>query len=293
MILKEKIIKWQKNKEKKKFLEKITQNYGLVKEEEDKIICYVFQNKIKENQKSNITCFGLDTFPIAKEKYNLDKPIYYIFENIIFPMVSISAIYANLIFKNCHFQYKTFFYGNGSITLQDNTYIYPVFHFYSSVHELILQNELLESPKIDIEAQKVTLINSEIHTSNIKINTITTDFSNSSINANEINLNSDNIYTSDSNMKASEINIENKNYDLNPETLKLDSNYIIYNKEKIFTFLKDISIIKGLYEKRKKLLYLLSIIKNNCRQTITQKICETKKELEQEPINLILKKDTK
>lgn len=59
-------------------------NLGKVVEEEDKLICYVDKNKIKE-EKYNYTiyCYGINDKDNELAKiYNLDKPVHYVIEGI-------------------------------------------------------------------------------------------------------------------------------------------------------------------------------------------------------------------
>ena len=100
------------NKERQKLLSKIIINIGKIVEEEDKITCYVEQEAIDKSKRYEVNDFILkgsfvsdDEIRKKVREINLNKPVYYVFENIEFGLVGlkIRSVFSHLIFKNCVF----------------------------------------------------------------------------------------------------------------------------------------------------------------------------------------------
>ena len=121
-------------------LSKIVGNLGKVVESDDKIICYVDENKIK--RKKSILVIDCSKKEELCEKYNINKPIYYILEGINInenKKLFISGSNCNVIIRNCNFNIDTSIYIEGKCIL-DNTYIKSFFITPFYAHELIIKN---------------------------------------------------------------------------------------------------------------------------------------------------------
>lgn len=121
---------------KQKLLGKLTHNLGEVVVEDDRIICYVDATKIdgilylNEGQTNGILA-GICVWPNYTvkpkylEKYNLDKPIYFIYRNIDFydrVWFSCPVEDHHIIFKNCRFENIIHIEGTKNVTFENNYY---------------------------------------------------------------------------------------------------------------------------------------------------------------------------
>lgn len=95
------------------YIKEVISNIGDIVETEDSITCYVDQKKFdksrrKRNQRYHLQLNGMNThYEKSKNvvnKFKLNKPVYYVFENITFDsFIKISSYFANITFKNCTF----------------------------------------------------------------------------------------------------------------------------------------------------------------------------------------------
>lgn len=127
--LNEKIQQYEYNKERKTFINRWITNIGTIQEEEDKIICYANQElleKYKRRKSYAISCYGIPTQERVKQKveyYQLDKPVYYIFDGIQFDFISFSSAFNSImVFRNCTFNNKIRFIQADKVVLENNTY---------------------------------------------------------------------------------------------------------------------------------------------------------------------------
>ena len=152
-------------------------NLGKVVEEEDKLICYVDKNKIKEEKYSyTIYCYGITgkDKELAK-RYNLDKPVHYIIEGITLKDKKV-YIYnfhnddCNITIKNCDFDWGCSIAANCDCTI-DSTHIRE-FHLLMidtknlTIKNMDLTNELaIAGANLSIRlgaTENINLINSNI-----------------------------------------------------------------------------------------------------------------------------------
>jgi len=116
-----------------KYLKMITSLYDKFEITDDKIICYINNEKLEKTRSQtlgyNYSFSDIDIFKYNKSiltRYNLDKPIYYVIENMDFKDKIEFYIQKNahLIFKNCTFNYQTQISGNdgGEVIFENNTY---------------------------------------------------------------------------------------------------------------------------------------------------------------------------
>lgn len=145
------------------FKRKITGNLGEVIETEDKIICFIDKKGIKNKKHYfEISCSGISLKDKEKaRKYNLNKPICYIFKDLEISnqIEIIGKNNCEIIIENCKFNGDKFYlntYGRCSI-----------------VDTRIEQSGRENSPTISINAGELLLKNTIIQNdSNIKLNNI-------------------------------------------------------------------------------------------------------------------------
>lgn len=258
--IKNKITKITYEKTKQEYLVKSVGNIGEFVVEDDKIICYVSQEKLDKNCSDSFICdlhlyrTNTTTENTVKmnEYYNLNKPIYYIFENITFPKgVKIISFGSKVVFKNCTFHSNVCVSCADDIKFEHNSYIDNSNVYYSGNQFFVVKNakkisfinEDFYNSSIErinnyylpcfgmtINADTLEIINTEITTQYdacIDINTKNIKMQNSFINANEIYLESDYIDISYSYINSDKgVIIENKNCDV---IENIDSPIIIYN----------------------------------------------------------------
>ena len=158
----------------KKYLEYITKKLGVVEETEDKIICYIKEEKIMNcedcNEKYIINCCRPNYNEEYKD-YNLNKPVCYVLENIIFNKKVKIFGDQEIIIKNCFFgAYLKIFPLQNKCTLNGNT-IVSNFKLEINADELVFYNNEIQSPDnlpdIDLAAHKLTIEDNDIVGDNI------------------------------------------------------------------------------------------------------------------------------
>lgn len=164
------------------FKRKITGNLGEIVETEDKIFVFVDKKKIKKRNKLfGIICSGIkDKDKEKARKYDLDKPICYIFKNLEIsnPIEVYGKNNCEIIIGNCKFNVDKFYLNtNGRCSIIDTT---------------VEQSGRENSTTISINARELLLKNTIIHNDpNIEFNNINIyadkkiEISNSSIDGND------------------------------------------------------------------------------------------------------------
>ena len=130
----------------------ITGNLGKIVEDEDKITCYVKKSKCKkERYRYNITCNGISkkNKELAK-KYNINKPICYVLDDIEFKKNGIYIFGYNnceIIIKNCTFDLNLNLdiNVNGKCTIENNI-IKPYMMLSIGANELIIKDMDISNP---------------------------------------------------------------------------------------------------------------------------------------------------
>ena len=166
------------------FLKRITNNLGNIVVKTDKIICYVDDKNLKtEYQKYVSYQLNLDKVPKKEitEYSEYNKPIYYIFENIIFDkdIIIKSSQATNIIFKNCIFNEGICINESDNVIFENNKYHSLNFFMIRKCENITFLNENClidtngmnklkkENIKIQIEAtKKFEMINSKLDTTN-------------------------------------------------------------------------------------------------------------------------------
>lgn len=105
--LRKKVIHKVYNIARQDYLERFVGNLGKIVEEDDKITVYATQELVNKNGKKvyyELMCNGMNTHYEKSrnivEKYKLNKPVYFIFDGIVFDRFTrLSSRFGNVIFK--------------------------------------------------------------------------------------------------------------------------------------------------------------------------------------------------
>jgi len=195
------------------YLKSVNGLAGKIEIKDDKIIFYINKNKLEKNkaQKSeyNYTFNDASILKYNKcvlTKYNLNKPFYYVIENIDFKDKVYFNISSNshLIFRNCTFNNQIEIYGKGNVVFENNNYFSKKDSELTNkslikidVNNVKFYNEVLNNTtnakkffNIDIESDSVEIINSTIETDGkIKIVAKEIDVLSSKISSSDIFIN--------------------------------------------------------------------------------------------------------
>ncbi len=309
----EKMQEYKYNIERQKFMSRWISNIGDIKEEEERIICYVSKALLKG---LTITCYGMPTNEKCKqsvEYYKLEKPVYYIFDGIEFNNVSFTSVFNNvLVFRNCTFNSRVNFVDVNKVVLENNTYIStekdeyrPGSFLNGDIEELVIQNDNIKNHfkclgietdfGVNIKAKRLTILDSTISAENegqIYIKAQEANFMDSTLEASEMYLDLDTITYAESLLKSSQgIIIENKNCNCDVEMgfYHVDAPYVVYNGiEMINEEKKNQEQNQScLQEARIPLVQVFTNLQNKCNQNIVMQYL--KKENDQ-PISRVLKK---
>ena len=318
--IKNKIDMFNYNKEREDVIKNWVCNIGEIVEEEDRIICYVKQDLLVN--KCRYICdyllldglFAGDKFYIEqRNRLNLNKPVFYIFDGIHFEWCFRFNSKGNchIIFRNCMFKNGMDISYANNVTFENNKYYNSdsyvgryVFLVGNKINRITFRNEkygnryrsgLSLKYGIDIDAKVVEIIDSKIdsHTyGNINICASETVIENSSIYCGKIVLDVDEIKYMGSHIDAREsvtIDNKNKNYIEN-----IDSPLVIYNN----TLIKPVSGVLGdinegfeLNQARLELILKLCELGNLCQRIEDRKIKNVRRIYEQEPIGLVAMND--
>lgn len=255
------------DRDRAKYLGGVIPNIGIIEEKDDCIICHVKQDllEIERNSKAGyyeLLCDGMNTErDEEREKvdyYNLNKPVYYVFDGIYFKtIVEIVSSFSSVIFRNCTFSSGIRIYYADDITLENNEYAcwtdfkeYGNAFLWGMVRNLTIKNDQFDNTRfllfdnnfgINIEVNRLNIDSATICAGNhgqINIKAKETTIRKSELNAPEIYLDSDSIVFDDkSSMKSNGIIIENKNCDLDTDMIfrNIDSPCVIYNGNEMGT----------------------------------------------------------
>ncbi len=277
----------------KNILQRITKDYGLVVEYDDCFICHITQQSIDKIGMNTFITICLNGIPISQENetLGLNKPIRYIFNGIILPPIRVTANNCSVTFKNCTFDGRLILLGNGHFLLENNRF--GLLDFDADVDSLSFFNDpnyYIHSKRLNVHAKKMAF--RDFRNLNFrgefeaKLSATDIKFEHSNFGADAVNINSEHISSTGSVIKANEIVIQNSGYDLDPESLKLDSLFIHYNsKLNLLDPKEDIPDIQKRHEKRKTLVQLLHNMQVAKAAKIVQETQKYKKELEQQPIS--------
>lgn len=283
------------NELRQKYLKKFICNIGRIIEEENRIICYVDQKSLEEYRGVD-PCYSLrlNGMTIAREeiaeKFNFNKPVYYIFDNISFNnAIKMTSDCAQVVFKNCSFNKNVGILWGDEITFENNkfkdhcnVYFYgKCFLTANNVKKISFINEnFMNSYELKeygnplfgmmIDAGVVEIINSEINAeapAAINIETKKLRMKNSKLQAPEIYIDSQSIEF-DGIMQASDgVMIENANCDFSG---MVKAPIIIYNGIDLANKINSTCDITAdtvtLAEARKEFVEKLKIVSDYCQQ---------------------------
>ena len=305
------------NKERDSVIKNRVADIGEIVEEEDRIICYVKQDLLINQCKysaDNILCIDgflkdLKHWIDYLNKLNLNKPIYYIFDGIIFDwwlrFTSIGD--CNIIFKNCTFRKGILIKKANNVSFENNKYYYSSNYFgfgdyfevnnikkLTFINENFINEAICMLPNrfgINIKADIVKIINSNIDCDrfgdmNIRANKLIVKDSN--IDARRLKMSVNKLVYFNSNIKAkNEVYIDNKNKDY---IGYINTPIVYYNGEKIVPingFLKDVSEIELLNNARSELVLQLYQISMLCKKIEDRKIENVRRTLDEQPIGVV------
>lgn len=309
----EKMQEYKYNIERQKFMSRWISNIGDIKEEEERIICYVSKALLKG---PTITCYGMPTNEKCKqsvEYYKLEKPVYYIFDGFEFNNVSFLSVFNSvLIFKNCTFNSRVNFVDVNKVVLENNTYVstekdkYRPGSFLSGdIEELVIQNDTLVNNfkcrsietdfGVNLKTKRFTILESTIVAENegqIYIQAQEANFMDATLEAFEIYLDLDTIAYADSLLKSNQgIMIDNKNCncDLEMGFYHVEAPYVVYNGVEIIKEEKEEQEKEqdNLVEARIPLVQFFTNLQNKGNQKIVMQYLKTESD---QPISRVLKK---
>lgn len=270
--------------------------YGRYEILEDKIICYVDKEKIKNKYSELLQLHGISKKDKGAKKCKLDKPVQYIIEGIKFTKnIEISSYYdAEIIFRNCTFAGSIKIDHASSIVFENNKYISKSF-FSKEKQEVVCNQFWLSSRKNEVDsikfindnlfafnaekskmnlylfAKKIEFLNSNIDTNRLLlIDTKDLKITNSDINSNELYITSNNIECEKMKIKSKEgVIIESND---NNETLlnNIDSKNLFYNGRKIITSKNKVN------SERNLLLEELRVLRENCNNICNNNVKKLK-----------------
>lgn len=298
------------------YLKKSICNIGKIVEKEDKIICYVNQKSLdKYNGKKiyyKLSLNGIKRNIDIINKLGLNKPIYYIFNDIKFNCgLKLTSLCCNVVFKNCTFDKNIWIPWCDNITFENNKYTDYFYGYYygncffnannankiTFINDNFINSYNLNQKSdanfgLDIDAKTVEFINTKVEndsSSSIKIEADKTIIKNSKINANELYIDSKSIDIDDSILNSKNgVIIENTNWDFKGD---IYSPVIFYNGIKQED--KDKNDEKSnltLDEARKKLVMKLGSLSDYCYQINDSRLNQYKEELNNESFVKTLKR---
>ena len=302
------------------YTKNLTDKIGKLEIKDDKIICYVKKSAICKERNEffyNINLRGTTFYgEELKNKYNLNKPIYYIFDNITFnrKLYLLSGVNTHIIFRNCTFNDAIeIIWGAEEITFENNTYYNKKTYFFDKklyfgckTKKLNFINDVFMNMNnknineqiyfgISARVEELNILNSDICISDSKgkimVDAKHTKIKDSIIRCPNIEIKSDIIEMKNSRITAyDEIIIDNK---MNNELDNIDAKEILYNGILIQSDEdKDLIIDNetiSLSNKRLELINVLESIKVLVKNNEAKKLKQIQDNLESQSINKILK----
>ena len=290
----------------------LTNNLGKVVEEDDRLICYVENSKVKKTgYRYNITYLGIGKEKYRKEmakKFQLDKSICYVIDGLELKRNNVYIFGyddCDVIIKNCNFELNYFIHihVNGKCTL-DNTNIKSFSNLTISANELIIKNirdnqiEILDSKSnIGFGANvRIDVIDSNIGSKkkNNKISFIAINrliITNSNISGKEVECEANVVNVDENSLltAANKVSLNTNDFDpitINAPIIALNGEEMVNEKEKIV--LKKIT--NSIDFKRVELINLLRKVKEECELLNFENASQYKEGLDTYPISRILKK---
>lgn len=299
--------------ERKSYLKHITNDLGDIVENNDSILCYVKQKKLDKIISLNrLSLLGMNTYSEFTKnqvyKYKLDKPVYYVFDNIAFPYglmisshfvdtiefknctfgnkVSIDARNSNVLFKNNKYDYDVNIkeiFGNGFLRIKNASRV-------SFCNENFVNSSNLDHPldfEMDINSKDLEIINSGIECGkkgNLSFNTENIFIYGSVITTSGLYIDTKSIETVDNCILAREgAIIKSNNLKLGN---KIQGPVVIYEDD----IRKDNTIELEKNRLGKELAKRLGIVVDKCLNINNDRAIEVKKKFNEEPVSHVLKR---
>ena len=287
----------------------LTGNLGKVLEKDDALYCYVDKKKCKPRRFFlDIMCLGIKECDKELAKiYNLDKKVYYIFNNINFKKNEVRLFgdeNSEIIIKDCNFEYGLDIANGKNITL-DNVSIKYIRRLDLYAENLTLKNMNFDDPYCFVGNKKeirlyadycLTIVDSNIGRvkGNFKTSIVSSKLvlSNTKISGEEVFCDSKDIEClSNSSFKGG--NIVRVNTDSYPEKLLIEAPNVIGSKE--FVQGRNNYIYENSTEeekltiKRKELIEVLKELKNKCAHRKKQILDIYDKNLSNQEVRKLLK----
>ena len=293
-------------------IQEFTDYLGKIEEYDDKIVCHVNNIKLRRYKESPYydICFRHYLDKETLKKHKLDKPVYYVIENMNFDrMLKFTSLpNTHVIFKNCKFNDAINIMYADNVTFENNKYYnkYNLYLFNKCFLEGRFCNlEFINENFINSEEEQlknyfginVTVDNLKIKNSQICVNEKNGEISlkvrenliieDSKICAPIIDIDSKNIEVDDSELNATiGVNINNEN---NNEIENINAPLITYNG---VDFSKKGEITKENYKlesARQQLINKLREIKNHCNNTNNSILNKVSNTLNEKSISKVLK----
>lgn len=272
----------------------------------DKIVCYVEQKKLDklcdEVYSYRVSLSGVDKNDQLCDFYDLDKPVYYIFDNIDFDKrLFISSFNCFVVFKNCTFDSDVKINFNENIRFDGCRFSgkHPSFdkdvcHISGEnnmnitfINQAIVDNDDA-GVDIDITAKQVDFDFSCIDISNPGVVSIKCDklnVDNSIFLVNELYIDAESISNNGTYIKCDTgAMIDNKDYDFDG---KINSLVSVYNMDRDKSYYDDPELIN---ESRERFLNQLRNIRDYCDLINKEKLKEFKDELDNNAVKKALRR---
>ena len=286
-----------KNIIRKHQLKKITGNLGKIVETQDKIICYVKENKCRQTKHTMIINCSVPRLD-GKKKYGIDKKIVYVIENLD---IKDKSLYINgyagceIIIRECNLNFDIDIYTDGTCTIE-NTSITSVEPFASiAVKNLILKNTSINASTLYIEtAQNLELVHSRIGNSLSDIDILSLDnlnMKNTSIYGKNIRCISINVTSDDQSILSAQNKAEIGSSNFNKINVKAKT--IIANQKQLPPTSSKVVLEMPGQKLKNARIELINQLKRIKRKINTQNQCLIKKyqtTLESKPISRVLSK---
>lgn len=244
--------------------------------EDHKIVFYIDNNKLDENKSETLgyNCSFNDTsiFKYNKSvitKNNLNKPIYYVIENMDFDdKVSFNINNVHLILRNCIFTHQVELYGTGEVILENNVYLTQDKHI------------LIDNPFIKINTNSIKFNNENLKSLSLDVKANTTEIINSTFEIEDrINIESEEIDIISSKISCPDISINTKTLDIykgvltsENGTLDINANESFLDSSCLYTSLISLNSNK-IESKRTRIISKNGIILENINKDKIENIC--------------------
>ena len=287
--------------------------YCVIEEEKNKIVIKFTDRALKTVKKESKNKASINLFCVKNEsatdilrKYNLNKPVTYIFDGFTFDDCIKVISNCNIVFKNCVFNAGYEIETSKNVSLEHNSYSIQnlksiVFlNMSCTCNDLSIKNDMDYFANMNITANKINILNSRISSIGlsgifIKANELSLIQSDLTSDSN-IYIDSLEVFSSNGKIKAKEgIIVENKeSYRSNNFTFNcvLNAPIVIYNNiyltdEKKYTVINQDKLL--LNELRQNILEIFKNIRDNCVELNNKKLEDFQNKLSEKPICKVLK----